>query len=83
MSEQERQNTFVDPSNLVLVALLLVFVFMSVLPIFRARKWLDDHQKWFEISEMEWFEPKPQSIMVPILMGVIPLTLVCLWIWFA
>jgi Ca2+/Na+ antiporter len=60
MSEQERQKVLTDPLNLVLAALFFVLVFMSLLPIFRARKWLDDHQKWPEVALLEWQEP-PKS----------------------
>jgi hypothetical protein len=66
-----------------LLILLIGLHFKDLIAIVKARQWLDEYQKWSEISEMEWFEPKPQSIMVPILLGVIPLTLVCLWIWFS
>jgi hypothetical protein len=58
--EQERQKALTDPINLALVALFFVLVFMSVLPFFRARKWLDDHQKWSEVTLLEWQEP-PKS----------------------
>jgi hypothetical protein len=61
MSSQEIVRAITNPWTFVFLLALLVWAIVAALPVVRARKWLDDHQKWSEVALLEWQEPPKSS----------------------
>jgi hypothetical protein len=56
MSSQEIVQAITNPWTFAFLLALLVWAIMVVLPVIRAQKWLDNHQKWSEVALLEWQE---------------------------
>jgi hypothetical protein len=86
LAEQGIVLYFSNNSWRILWILLWFFqLYVGISPDFRARAWLDAHNKWSEITQMEWFEPKrnirrENLLIVLALSG--PFILFGLYLWF-